>query len=120
VLLPVRESAADGRPIPWVRVHDLPDFVYFDHSAHVSRGVGCASCHGRIDRMEQVEQVETLSMAWCLGCHRNPAPHLRPRELVTQMEPWVADEDPALLQDRLTKQYNIAEQASTDCSTCHR
>ncbi len=119
-LLTIQQSAADGQPVRWIRVHDLPDFVYFDHSAHVSRGVGCVSCHGRIDRMEQVEQMETLSMGWCLACHRNPAPHLRPRELVTQMEAWVADEDPALLQDRLLKQYNIPEQASTDCSTCHR
>jgi hypothetical protein len=70
--------------------------------------------------MEQVEQVETLSMGWCLGCHRNPAPHLRPRDRITQMEPWIADEDPTLLEERLLKQYNIPEQASTDCSTCHR
>ena len=73
-----------GKPVPWVRVHDLPDYVYFDHHAHVGRGVGCVSCHGRIDRMEQVYQVKTLSMGWCLECHRDPAPQLRPVEFVTE------------------------------------
>lgn len=130
-LLLVHESAASGNPIPWVRVHDLPDYVYFNHGAHVSKGVGCISCHGRIDRMEQVSQgewfdpveqvdkVNTLSMGWCLDCHNNPGPNLRPREYVTSME-WIPGEDRLLLQNRLLKQYNIPEQASTDCSTCHR
>lgn len=75
-LLPVRESAASGKPIPWVRVHALPDYVYFDHRAHVGAGVACASCHGRVDRMPRVTQVEPLSMGWCLDCHRNPEPAL--------------------------------------------
>jgi hypothetical protein len=118
-LLPVRQSAASGGAIPWVRVHDLPDYVYFDHSAHVSRGVGCVSCHGRIDRMEQVYQVKTLSMGWCLDCHRNPGPNLRPQEFITDLA-WVPGEDPRLLQERLLKLYNIPEKAPTDCSTCHR
>lgn len=118
-LLPIRESAASGAAVPWVRVHDLPDFVYFDHRAHVSRGVGCVSCHGRIDRMERVYQVETLSMGWCLDCHRDPGRNLRPREFIATMD-WVPGEDPAVLQARLLKRYNIPEQASTDCSTCHR
>lgn len=118
-LLVVRESAASGNPIPWVRVHDLPDYAYFDHSAHVSRGVGCVSCHGRVDRMPQVYQVETLSMGWCLDCHRNPGPNLRPPEAITSMD-WIAGEDPVVLQRRLLRLYNIRETASTDCSTCHR
>ncbi len=71
-LIPIRESYATGMPVPWIRVHDLPDYVYFDHSAHVRRGVGCVSCHGRIDTMEVVFQAEPLSMGWCLECHRNP------------------------------------------------
>lgn len=116
-LLPVRESRITGRPVRWVRVHDLPDFVYFDHSAHVSRGVSCVSCHGRVDRMEQVTQVETLSMGWCLDCHRNPEPHLRPVEFVTDLG-WVAAEDPLLLGRRLKEENNI--NPSVDCSTCHR
>lgn len=75
----------DGNPVPWVRVHKVPDFAYFVHNRHVTRGVGCAECHGRIDKMERVQQVEPLSMSWCLDCHRNPGPHLRPPEFVTRM-----------------------------------
>lgn len=116
-LLPVRESYATGMPIPWIRVHDLPDYVYFDHSAHVRRGVGCVECHGRIDQMEVVYQSQTLSMGWCLDCHRNPAPRLRPPELVTKMD-WAPTEDPSVLGRRLQEELNI--RPSTDCSTCHR
>ncbi len=117
LLLPIRESYASGNPVPWVRVHDLPDYVYFNHSAHVARGVSCVSCHGRIDRMETVYQAETLSMSWCLECHRNPEPHLRPPELVTSLD-WVPDEDPITLGKSIREKYNI--NPSTDCSTCHR
>lgn len=113
----VRESHATGMPIEWIRVHDLPDFVYFDHSAHIRRGVGCVSCHGRVDKMELVTQVQPLTMGWCLDCHRNPEPHLRPVDQVTVMD-WVPQEDPAALGARLRREYNI--NPSTDCSTCHR
>jgi menaquinone reductase, multiheme cytochrome c subunit len=116
-MLPVRESAASGNPVRWVQVHDLPNYAYFDHSAHVTRGVGCVSCHGRVDLMEQVSQVATLSMGWCLECHRHPEPNLRPREFVTKMD-WVPNESPEILGARLRKEYNI--NPSTDCSTCHR
>jgi hypothetical protein len=116
-LLPVRESHATGRPIDWVRVHDLPDFVYFDHSAHVSRGVSCVSCHGRVDQMEQVYQAKTLSMAWCLDCHRHPEEHIRPKEFVTDLD-WTPTESARDLGARLKEQYNL--NPSTDCSTCHR
>jgi len=116
-VLPLQQSYSRGDPIRWVKVHDLPDYAYFDHRAHVSRGVGCVSCHGRVDTMEQVRQVERLSMAWCLECHRNPEPHLRPQQFVTVMD-WVSGEPPALLGRRLRQQNNI--QPSTDCSTCHR
>ena len=116
-LLPVRQSYATGDPVPWVRVHDLPDFAYFDHSAHVTRGVSCVSCHGRIDKMEQVTQVKTLRMGWCLDCHRNPEPHLRPKELVTDLD-WEPGEDPVQLGRRLREELNI--NPSTSCSTCHR
>jgi hypothetical protein len=117
MLAPVRESFATGKPVEWVRIHKLPDFAYFDHSAHVTRGVGCVSCHGRVDRMERVQQVAPLTMGWCLDCHRNPEPHLRPGELVTQMD-WEPTEEPGQLGARLRKQKNI--NPSTDCSTCHR
>jgi hypothetical protein len=116
-LLALRQSFSSGEPIRWVKVHDLPDYAYFDHRAHVGRGVGCVSCHGRVDTMEQVTQVERLSMAWCLECHCNPEPHLRPQQFITVMD-WVSNESPAVLGSRLRQQNNI--QPSTDCSTCHR
>lgn len=116
-MLPVLESAATGEPVRWVRVHDLPDYVYFDHSAHVTRGVGCVSCHGRIDKMDVVYQAKRLSMGWCLECHRNPNPELRPQEVITDLD-WIPSEDPQALGERLREQNNI--NPSTDCSTCHR
>jgi hypothetical protein len=116
-LLPVRESYATGMPVRWTRVHDLPDFVYFDHSAHVSRGVGCVECHGRVDKMDVVYQQEPLSMAWCLDCHRDPDPRLRPPELVTKLD-WAPDEDRRALGSRLRAARGI--NPPTDCSTCHR
>jgi hypothetical protein len=116
-LLPIRESHANGLPVPWVRVHDLPDFVYFDHSAHLRAGVGCVSCHGRVDKMTVVQQVQPLSMGWCLECHRAPEKFLRPQEQLTAMD-WVPDEDPVELGRRLRRLHDI--NPSTDCSTCHR
>lgn len=115
-LLAVRQSQSSGMPIKWERIHDLPDYAYFDHSAHVNRGVGCASCHGRIDQMEQVYQAEPLSMSWCLECHRSPEEHLRPLDRITDMD-WVA-EDQEQLGAALKKELNI--NPSTNCSTCHR
>lgn len=85
-LKPIRTSLETKEPVLWVKVHDLPDFVYFNHSAHVNRGVSCVSCHGRVDKMEVVTQVESLSMKWCLDCHRNPAANVRPAELVTALD----------------------------------
>ena len=116
-LLGVRESQATGEPISWQRVHDLPDYVYFNHSAHVNRGVSCVSCHGRVDKMEQVYQAEPLTMSWCLDCHRHPEPHLRPQEFITQLD-WVSEEDPGILERALREELNI--NPSTNCSTCHR
>lgn len=116
-LLPVRLSNANGLPIPWVRVHDLPEFVSFNHSAHVKRGVGCVSCHGRVDKMPVVQQVAPLTMGWCLDCHRNPEPHLRPLDQVTNME-YVPAQDQLVLGAELRSQYGINPR--TDCSTCHR
>jgi len=116
-LIPVRESLATGMPVEWVRVHDLPDYVYFNHSAHVTRGIGCVSCHGRIDTMEVVRQVEPLSMGWCLECHRAPENHLRPLEAVTEMA-WAPAEDQLALGGRLRETWGI--DPPTDCTTCHR
>ncbi len=116
-LIPVRESFATGMPIPWIKVHDLPDYVYFNHSAHVTRGVGCVSCHGRIDKMDVVSQDQPLTMGWCLDCHRQPEKYLRPVEDVTRMD-WTAGEDQLELGRRLRTERNI--NPSTDCTTCHR
>lgn len=116
-LLPVRESMASGQPVEWVRVHDLPDYVYFNHSAHVTRGVSCVSCHGRIDKMEVVSQEQTLSMAWCLDCHRAPEDHLRPTEFVTKLD-WTPSEPQAVMGARLREANHI--NPPMDCSTCHR
>jgi len=116
-LLPVRESVAENKPVDWVRVHDLPDYVYFNHSAHVRRGVGCVSCHGRIDKMEEVHQVAPLSMGWCLDCHRNPDQNLRPLDMITKMD-WQPPEDPIAFGQKLREANHI--NPPTDCSTCHR
>jgi hypothetical protein len=116
-LIPIRESLATGLPVEWVRVHDLPDYVYFDHSAHVTRGIGCVSCHGRVDTMEVVYQAEPLSMGWCLDCHRAPEHHLRPLEYVTELD-WLPAEDQEALGLRLAEAANI--NPPTDCNGCHR
>lgn len=118
-LEPVRASAATGQAIEWTKVHDLPDYAYFDHSVHVTRGVGCASCHGRIDTMPVVYQHEPLSMGWCLDCHREPEKHLRRAEDVTKMAyqpPGGQSQVDYGLQ--LRSQFHI--NPPTDCSTCHR
>jgi len=116
-LAPLRESDRTGLPVPWVRVHDLPDFVFFNHSAHLSAGVGCVSCHGRIDQMDRVHQVKTLSMGWCLGCHRDPDPNLKPRERIMDLA-WAPEGDPRELGAKLRAEHSI--QPSTSCSVCHR
>ncbi len=130
LLAKVHESYQTGQPIEWVKVHDLPDYVFFDHSAHVNNGVGCVSCHGRVDKMgpEGVRQVEPLSMAWCLDCHRAPEQHLRPKDQVTSMD-WTPQAQPGesaadaqlALGLQLKQQYGIRDAAYMQaCSTCHR
>lgn len=114
---PVRESLASGEPIPWKRVHNLPDFVFFNHSAHVTRGVSCVECHGRVDRMDVVTVVEPISMSWCLECHRDPDGRIRPVEEVTNME-WAPEEDARVIGARVREELNI--HPSQNCSTCHR
>jgi hypothetical protein len=101
-------------------VHDLPDFVYFNHSIHVKQGVGCATCHGAVDRMPLVYQKATLMMSWCLDCHRNPAKYVRPRDQVFNMQ-WEPPADDPGLGERLVKDYKIGSvEQLTSCSTCHR
>jgi hypothetical protein len=116
-LEPVRESYRTGQSIRWVKVHRLADFVYFNHSIHINKGIGCASCHGRVDQMPLMFKANTLFMNWCLECHRQPWKFVRPREQVFNM----AYEPPANQEEfgkDLVKQYKI--QSLTDCWTCHR
>lgn len=120
-LEPVRESWRSGKPLRWTRVHDLPDFVYFNHSIHVNKGVGCSSCHGRVDLMPQTWQVESLQMEWCLACHRNPEKFVRPLDKVFEME-WPAEDfNQAVEGPKLVQEYKIqGTNVMTSCSTCHR
>jgi NAD-dependent SIR2 family protein deacetylase len=120
ILEPVRASFRDNKPLHWTRVHDLPDFVYFNHSIHVKKGVGCATCHGRVDRMPLMYQQATLQMSWCLACHRDPAKFIRPREEVYNMA-WERPANDPGLGARLVQEYKIASvEELTNCSTCHR
>jgi len=116
MLEPVRRSYFSGAPIAWNRVHDLPDFVYFNHAIHTNKGFGCVTCHGRVDTMGRVYQVSDLSMGWCLSCHRNPAANVRPIEKITDMT-WTSP-DQAALGPLLVRQYQI--RSITTCSACHR
>jgi len=121
VLLPVRQAFAENEPVHWTRVTDLPDYVYFNHQAHVNAAVGCESCHGRVDQMVKVYQFAPLTMAWCLECHKNPAPHLRKPENVTKM----GYDDPKSMPHR-TEREGVDVKAKNNvnppinCSTCHR
>jgi hypothetical protein len=116
-LEPVRESYKTGEAIPWVRVHQLPDYAYFNHSPHVAAGVGCASCHGRVDQMVVVEMKQPLSMGWCLDCHRDPKPNLRPLDQVTNMN-WDASETPYDPDRDANRKRKV--NPPTHCSGCHR
>ena len=114
----VRESAETGAPIPWIKVHMLPDYVYFDHSVHVTAGVGCVSCHGRIDQMEVVRQEKPLSMSWCLECHINPEPNLRPTSEVTNMGYDHDTAEAKAAAEQILKEKNI--NPPIHCGACHR
>jgi hypothetical protein len=116
-LEPVRASFREDEPIAWTRVHDQPDFVYFNHRAHLNKGVGCESCHGRVDQMPLMLQAESLRMEWCLDCHRAPENHVRPKTEIFTMG-YEPEEPQAVLGMRLVQEYGIAP--STSCSTCHR
>src|SRR5579884_2112049 len=120
ILAPVRESWRSGRPIAWRRVTTLPDYVYFSHDIHVTKGVGCATCHGRVDDMTRVVQEASLQMSWCLDCHRHPEQYLRPREEVFNMDYEPAGAQAALGRE-LVERYAVRDShALSECSTCHR
>jgi Cytochrome c7 and related cytochrome c len=119
-LEPVRESWRTGRPILWTRVHDLPDFAYFDHSIHVNKGVGCATCHGRVDLMPLTWQVVSLQMEWCLDCHRHPERFVRPRDQIYNMA-WEPPTHQIEAGRKLVEEYHIqSPSVLTSCDTCHR
>jgi hypothetical protein len=119
MLEPVRASFRTGEPLRWTRVNDLPGFVYFDHSIHIAKGIGCASCHGRVDTMPLMKQAASLQMEWCLACHRHPETRIRPRAEVFNMT-W-KPRDQAALGARLVKDYGVRSARDLmSCSTCHR
>ena len=124
VLAPVRESFARKTPIHWNRVHRVAQYVYFDHSIHVAKGVGCSECHGAMTEMNLTRQATPMTMGWCLDCHRNPGPHLRPETAIYDTA-WTPADDP-LKADRLAKarfymaHYQVDARHLSDCTTCHR
>jgi len=123
-LAPVRESAATGQPIPWVQVHIVPDYVCFNHSVHVARGISCVECHGRVDQMNEVRHAKSLSMSFCLDCHRNPAAYLRPVDKVTDMGwQWSTNENVAAKMQRTNGVQFVHDwrvESLENCSACHR
>ena len=119
-LAPVRESYRTGKSIEWTRVNDLPDYVYFNHSIHVAKGVGCTECHGRVDKMNLTWQAQPLTMEWCLNCHRHPQEYLRPRSEVFSME-YAPPPNQLALGEALVREYHVRSvRTLTSCSTCHR
>ena len=117
LLEPVRVSFRTNQPVRWTRVHDLPDFAYFDHSIHVKKGIGCSTCHGQVDNMPLMWRESSLQMKWCLDCHRNPEKFVRPRDQIFNMR-WQPDDDPDFDPAALLVEYHI--ESKTNCSYCHR
>jgi hypothetical protein len=118
MLAPDRQSLAENTPIRWTRVYALPDYVYFDHSIHIAKGVGCTECHGPIGDMAMTWKAHSLYMSWCLSCHRDPAPHLRPKDQVFNPHWHRTDSTPS--GETLLVQYHIKTEALSDCGVCHR
>ena len=117
MLEPVRESYRSGKSIEWTRVNDLPEYVYFNHSIHIHKGVGCETCHGRVDKMPLMWQAQPLTMKWCLNCHRHPERYVRPRDQVFSMD-YRTPHNQVALGKQLMQDYHI--QSLISCSTCHR
>lgn len=117
MLEPVRASYRTNQSLQWTRVHNLPQFVFFNHSIHVNKGVGCSTCHGRVDQMPLTWRQNTLLMEWCLDCHRAPERYLRPRDQIYTMD-WTSPPDQMAVGAKLLREYKV--QKRTDCYTCHR
>jgi hypothetical protein len=118
LLAPVRQSLIEDKPIVWHRVYDLPDYVYFDHSIHIAKGVGCSDCHGAVDRMPLTNKATTLTMQFCLDCHRDPGPNLRPQSEIYNTEWHRTAAAPSA--EALMAEYHVPSRTLTDCSVCHR
>lgn len=119
MLEPVRESLVDNKPLHWVRVAKLPDYVFFRHDVHIAKGVGCVSCHGPIDKMPLTYRAKALTMEFCLDCHRDPTPHLRPPDKITDME-WKPAGSPRALGEKIAAHAGIRFGGLTHCYVCHR
>lgn len=113
----IKEHYENNHPVDWVKVHMLPDYAYFNHSRHVNSGVSCVQCHGRVDQMDVVRQVEPLSMVWCIDCHKNPEGKIWPKDKVTKLW-WVPEEDQDVMGKRLVEEYHL--NPKIQCSVCHR
>jgi hypothetical protein len=118
LLAPVRQSLASGKPITWNRITDLPDYVYFNHSIHIAKGVACSSCHGDVAAMPLMQKSRTLTMKFCLSCHRNPGPNLRPADQIFNTQWRRGPDTPS--PTGLLKHYHVGGRTLTDCSICHR
>jgi hypothetical protein len=119
LLAVVRQSYQTGQPVPWVQIHEVPDFVYFNHAVHINRGVSCVECHGQINQMDVVAHAKPLSMGFCLDCHRNPEEHLRPRDEVTNLD-WKAPSPAAQLEMGTKFKHDWKVNPPQSCSGCHR
>src|SRR5687767_6501397 len=119
MLAPVRRSWDTGEPLKWNRVHNIPDYAYFDHSIHVAKGIGCVSCHGQVDDMPLMMQASSLQMEWCLGCHREPEKHIRPRSEVFNMK-YRPPADQQAVGAKLVQDYHVRKSQLTNCIVCHR
>lgn len=126
LLKPVRDSWTTRTPIKWTRIHNLPEYVYFNHSIHIAKGIGCSACHGAVDTMPLMYQVNSLQMQWCINCHRAPEKFIRPREEVYNLhydpehDPNHPNETQESLGAKLVEQYHIHKEQLTNCSVCHR
>ena len=118
-LAPVRESAATGKPVEWIQIHKLPDFVYFNHSVHVNRGISCVECHGRVDQMDEVYHAKPFGMSFCLECHRHPELKLRPENKITDLA-WQPKSEAEQLKDGKQRMQDWKVESLQTCSTCHR
>jgi len=119
MLEPVRASYRTNTPLEWNRVHNLPDYVYFNHSIHVKKGIGCSTCHGPVNEMPLTRKTRSLYMQWCLECHRNPERFIRPHEEVFNMA-WIPFTNQSARGSELAAQFHVQKNQITDCSTCHR